>query len=71
METLQFHITKVDSVFGMDLSNFITDDINTHTHTHNNGGLMTVCGLNMFMYVFYDFTSFLRVSLIFINIQMR
>ena len=27
METMQFHITKMDSFLGMDLSNCITDEI--------------------------------------------
>ena len=33
---------------------------------------MMVWGLNLFIYViFYDITSFLRFSLIFLNIQIR
>ena len=32
--------------------------------------MMFLCR-NMFIYVFYDFTSFFRFSLIFINMQIR
>ena len=45
------------------LWNWITDDIKTG----NNGVLMMFLAWHPFIYVFYDFTSFLRFSLIYIN----
>ena len=34
METMQFHISKMDSFLGLDLSNCIMADIKINTHIH-------------------------------------